>query len=236
MDLKLYEIEKPTEYRLKYVSPLVPTPPFRWILTGSSGSGKTTLIKNILFSKQFGYRDYFDEFYVFLGSMDDVIEISHLSKKEKMDDKICITNTYDDSKVKQLIKDIEETEMKKVNKSRSLFILDDCICQGISQRCKMNSIDEIFIRGRHLNISCIISTQKYKQLNQNTRLLNATHISVFQSTQSIDLEAIATEHSGVRSKDEMMEIFRDNLQQRYSFITISTRDNVIKDKRFITIN
>ena len=102
----------------------------------------------------------------------------------------------------------------------------------------MNAIDEIFVRGRHIGggISCIISTQKYKQLNQNTRLLNATHISVFQSTQSIDLDAIASEHSGVKSKEEMLDLFRDQLQQRYSFITISTRDNLIKDKRFISIN
>lgn len=237
MDIQLFEIEKPKDYKLKVLSPLIPKPVFRWILAGPSNSGKTTLLKNILFSKQFGYREYFDEIYLWLGSEDDKIEINHLSKINGMDEKIFITSSYNDDRLKMLLNEIEQDEKNKVKKSRILFVFDDMICGGISHKCKLNAIDEVFIRGRHIaaGISIILSTQKYMSLNNNQRLLNATQITLFSGTQSTDLDAISKEHNSIRTKDEMMEIFRNNLQKRFDFLTVYTKENEIKDKKFLSI-
>lgn len=238
MDIQLFELDKPKDYKLKVISPLLPQPVFRWILAGPSNSGKTTLLKNILFSKQFGYRDYFDEIYLWLGSEDDKIDIHHLSKINGiMDEKICITSSYNDERLKVLLNEIEQSEKNKVKKSRILFVFDDMITNGISHKCKLNAIDEVFIRGRHIagGISIILSTQKYMSLNNNQRLLNATQITLFSGTQSTDLDGISKEHNSIRTREEMMEIFRNNLQKRFDFLTVYTKENIIKDKKFLSI-
>ena len=98
--------------------------------------------------------------------------------------------------------------------------VDDQICNDISSRGKTNVLDELFIRGRHLNISIVLCCQKYRLLNQNIRVLNLTHLTMFSNTNSIDRKAIADEHStGILTPDDVLDIMNKNLQSRYSFIT-----------------
>lgn len=241
LKLELFETSlKPLDKKLIYVNKNLPSPPFRWILSGSSGAGKTTLIKNILMNKAFGYGKYFSEIYCWLGSLDDVEEMKLLVKAYRLDDKIVISNKFNNDDVKELIDDIEKSSLKEKDKPRVLFILDDMITQDISKRTSMNVLDECFIRGRHIGcgISLIIASQKYTALNQNMRMLNATAITVFSSTSAGDLEKIAEEWAGIYDKEQVMEVFKKYLQGRYDYITIdSKKDNTerFRDKGFLKI-
>ena len=101
---------------------------------------------------------------------------------------------------------------------------------------KTNIIDTLACRGRHACCSYIISTQKYKLLNNNVRALNCTHLFVFAGTNSTDLEAIAEEHNAKYSKEQMIELFRKYLDTKYSFIVIDNVNHKILDKNFNEID
>lgn len=226
---------KSNDKKIKYINKDLPKPidgkTIRWLLISSSGGGKSNFIKNILFNKDWGYNRYYDEIYLWSGSIDDMKEYKELSKHYEMDDKIAITQKYNEAEMKDLFNDIEKTSTRK-EPPRVLFILDDQVCNDISSRGKTNLLDELFIRGRHLNISIILSCQKYRLLNQNIRVLNLTHLTMFSNTNSIDRKAIADEHSSKYKPEEILELMNKQLTSRYSYITIDYLNHDV-DERFL---
>jgi hypothetical protein len=211
--------------------------PFRAVLVGQIQSGKSNIIKNICFNKSIGYDKFFDAFYIWCGSLDDLIEYKTLANQHGTIKKFSFTQAYKDDDVKSLFKEIEEDNIKKEKeeKENTLMIFDDQICNGVSNRSKLNAVSEIFTRGRHAFVSAIISTQKYKSLSNVERSLNVSHLWVFEGTNATDLNAIAEEHSGTRTKEEMLEILKDNLKQKYDFVIINNRDHNIQNKNLETI-
>ena len=165
--------------------------------------------------------------------MDDCDSLRQIQANYKMKN-LSIQQKYNDEIVKDLFESIEKDNLKKkLHKSRVLFIFDDQICNNISNiRGKLNALDELATRGRHANCSYIISSQKYKSLNNNIRCLNATNLIVFSGTASSDLEAIAEEHNSMFTKDQMMDIFRKYLDKKYSFVIIDNFRRKILDSDF----
>jgi hypothetical protein len=235
INYKIFSVDKPQDYRIKYINEVLPTPIFRIVLIGHSGSGKSQFINNILFNQHWGYNKYFDEIYCFQGSLDDADELrkiaSHYSQKN-----LSIQQVYDDTLVKDLFNQIERDNMNKKSKSRVLMTFDDQLCNNISSKSKLNSIDLIWTRGRHCAVNGVISAQKFKALNTNIRCLNATHLVVFSGTSAPDLESIAEEYNSKYTKDQIMEIFRTKLNQKYEFIIFDNANQKILDKNFEEIN
>jgi ABC-type arginine transport system ATPase subunit len=83
-DLELFEISHADDSKINLIKENLPKPykgALRWVLLGPSTAGKSTLIKNVLYNIKWGYDKYFDEFYVFCGSMDDCHEMRQLRAK-----------------------------------------------------------------------------------------------------------------------------------------------------------
>jgi len=225
--LKVYQSVFNNEHdtKLKYIKNNLPKPPFRIILVGSTGSGKSNLIKNICFNREFGYTRYFDEFYIFSGSLDDVYEYKALATNKH---KYAVYQNIDFDQLEKLITEMEKSQLISVHKKRNiLFVFDDKAFDNISNRNKTNIIDTLFARGRHMRISILISSQKYMQLNQNMRALNLSQLFIFKGTNTIDLDNIAKEHTGEIDIADFRKAITDNLNEQYSFIVI---DNKGKDK------
>lgn len=242
--IELYETSlKPIDKKLHLIPKNLPSPKngsFRWCLIGSSGSGKTSLIKNILFNKSWGYNKYFDECYLFLGSEDDRKEFELLSKAYGMTDKLLITGDFNEDELNNIYNEIEKDNNNRTKDfSRVLMIFDDMITDRICKNGASGIINKIFIKGRHANISAIISSQKYHLLPNNIRLLNCSHLTVFSSTNSHDMKSIADEHSNMLSPDEMLKKMKENLKGRYDFITIDYSrepNDRLLNKEFISVN
>lgn len=224
--------------KLKRIDKKLPLPPFRIVLCGPTNCGKTNMVKNFLFNQSWGYNKYFQEFYVWCASLDDLIEYKILARNNKMDERFCFAQVYKDDDVKELITSIEKDNIEKENEEKVnvMTIFDDQITNNITSRSKLNSLDTIFVRGRHFGVSCLISTQKYRSLSSNVRQLNCSHVVVFEGTNMTDLQAIAEEHSGSRTKDEMLKILQDNLKEKFDFIIINNREHIIQNKQFEKIS
>ena len=229
----------------------LPQPPMRWILVGHSGSGKTNLIKNILFNQKFGYGSYFDYIFVICGSADDVEEYERLSnrrkcycydlekhkystKEMKLKEKISIRQSTTNEELMELIDEIEHNEYSKGK--RFLFVLDDMIVDRLLKNSpQMNAIDTLFIRGRHFRASTLISTQKYTALKPNIRILNATHITLFNGIPKSNLRLIASETAGAYEDEDILRVYNEYTREKYSYITInlkSSKDKYIQDSQF----
>ena len=250
MEVKIFNHNKKPDTKVNFIANGLPKPKngaLRWILLGPTGSGKSNIIKNVLYHKEWRYvspngKGYFDEVYAFMGSLDDVEELKQLTKKYRLEDTISVHNEYDDNLVRKLYRDIEEENSQLISEgkepSRVLFIFDDQVCNNLSRIGKLTCIDRIFIQGRHAFISTIISTQKAKMLNQNMRVLNVSHFTVFHGTNSYDLNTVSQEHNGNLTPDEFRKILNERLMKKYSFITIDyTRDiqDRLLDEKFNVI-
>ena len=233
--IKLFDIHRNEDSRIRHINPKLIYPKnsaLRWILLGNTGCGKSTIIKNVLFNTDWGYMKYYDEVYYFIGSLDDYVELSQFIKRYKMGNKVMLTTRMNMDEIKKLLDEIEQSNIKSPNPSNSLFIFDDKICDNLSSSYKQNVIDELFIRGRHARISCIISTQKYKSISQNLRTLNCSALTLFFGTGKIDIENVAEEYSNHLTKKEMIQLINNNVRQPHDFITFDKVKNRILNSNF----
>ena len=218
--------------KLSLIDDKWPKPSFRWLMVGATESGKSNIIKNVLFNYNLGYNSYFDEIYIFSGSLGDVKEYTRLSIEHNLTKKMRIWQKFDNDGIKALIDDIEHGEANKKDKARILIVFDDQICNGMSKRHSQTVTDELLIRGRHIRLSVIISTQAMiLGINQNIRQLNTSHITVLANTNIRELETIAKEHAGKYQPDELMSLMRSGLKKTYNFVTID-RTGAVYDKDF----
>lgn len=225
LKLKLFQANSNMiDHKINLIDPLLPKPAFRMVLLGPTQSGKSTLIRNILFNENFGYCKYFDEIYLFIGSLDDIIETRKLIIKYKLSNKIKLEQQFNEEDVKELFDSIEIDSVKP-NAPKVLFIFDDQICNKICSNGKLGIIDQVMVRGRHANISCIISTQKYMSLNNNIRALNISQLVIFSGTSNTDLEKVVEEHVGVYDAKSMLQTIKNDTEQRYSFVVIDNSKN-----------
>jgi len=152
-DIKVFKTSKDKDYRKQYLNQEFLLPPFRVVIVGATGSGKTNLIKNILFNKSFGFRDYFDNGFIFIGSGDDYREYSKLANtltsreyNEKTRDyfkskKIPLTDKYqiEQSTTEEDLLDIyNELESNDYDNESTIFIFDDMITDKLIKKCISN--------------------------------------------------------------------------------------------------
>lgn len=250
--IKVFKDDKPYDEKLstiKHMNKLL-KPPFKLSVVGFSGAGKTNLIKNFIFHF---YKKYFDEFYFFLGSKDEQILFEKLSKKhlvkkrkkkkkktdlktsyfepekeeepdDNYDEIINIISKYNDLELNELIDEIEEDE----EAPRVLMLFDDMIFSNISNHHKLNSIDRLFMNGRHANISTIIASQKYTSLNMSSRCINASMVILF-GLNNKELRIASEEHSNYLTPDEFIKMYKEHTKQPYSFIAVNY-DKPVKER------
>jgi hypothetical protein len=252
MNIVVYDLNKNNDDRLKLINPLAPKPPMRVVLCGHSGSGKTQIIFNFLKRNDIGYNKYFDLIFIFCGSLDDYENYETLTKSCKLDlynkkgkkmkkhitlfDKSVIRQNTTINEMNELIHTLEHNE--EFRDKRVLFVLDDMIVSSLLKNNNVVSpIDTLMVRGRHIakGISTIISTQKYTLLKQNIRMINATHLFLFNGLPSHQMKLISSEVSGAYDEKEFINIYNKYAGKKYTFILINLKEDksrYIQDNHF----
>lgn len=192
-----YDIKDSRRDKLMKQHPALPKPPFRLVLLGASGSGKSSFVYSLI-KKYFvvGRKPFFDQVLIFSGSCDSNSAWSDLLNHEG--DVPFISNEWNAEMVEQYLKEIENEHTMAVKDNicptRILIILDDLVCDGITNKHRMNIIDRLFVQiSRHYNVSVIIITQFLKALNRNVRSVNLSHMVLYPITKN-DLDMVAVEH------------------------------------------
>ena len=169
------------------------------IVLGVPKSGKSYFILNLL--KEILAN--FDEVIVYLGSKDSGESFLNLAKKYKKSElKFNVLFKYNEEDLRKYYKKLEDEQqiLIKNNKppKRILIIGDDIF--GLPQFMKTNRtnpsiIEEIYANYRHLNLSIIVTSQKYKQIIPSLRSMSK-YIFVC-SVGSKDIKQISEEHDNI---------------------------------------
>ena len=101
---------------------------------------------------------------------------------------------------------------------------------------KLNSIvNELFIRGRKLNISLVFITQSYFKVPKDVRL-NTTHFFITKIPNKRELQQIAINHSSDINTKDFANIYRKCTAEPYSFLVNDTTlasDNPLRFRKIL---
>jgi hypothetical protein len=156
--------------------------PFRVIFYAPSYSGKTTQITKLLKDKDFS-KQFKKNIFIFTPTSFSDKSYKDLVKEEN------IFEEYDEEIIEEIME--ESKKIIKENKGKKkhpiLFVLDDAITD-----IKRNGIlNKIFTKGRHYDISIIVSSQQAKLCSPCMRL-NCSHMVMFpQKLNDMELQTIA---------------------------------------------
>jgi hypothetical protein len=202
----------------------LPPPPFRWVLNAQSMSGKTTLIINLLSAKMYG--DYFPEFRLYSKSVGNDPKWDLLSTKQKQ----WACDKFDDAEVQQ-IWDEQKAKVKrdggKTKENSILLIFDDMITSLYNRNGKPRVVQKMFMRGRHANISVIVTSQQYMLIPSTVRI-NPSALVIFEIFNVKEQENLYNEHGGIFSRKEWKALTKHVWSHPFSFLFIDYKQVLAK--------
>jgi len=209
--------------------------PARLLLVGKSQfSGKSSMILNLLCQDDERlYKNDFDNIFIFSNSIDTDTKIKNIIKNQSIPEEN-LNKDYDEDMI-QAIYDLTEEEYRQAIEAgekppHTLIILDD-IGDKSKSRGKNNIIDEIYTRGRHINLSIFILLQKYTMASMTQRE-NASGLIIWDTSDK-QLETISDEHS-IFPKKDFKKMFRTVTHDPYSYMIINYSNN--KKNRYLNKN
>ena len=122
----------------------------------------------------------------------------------------------------------EIEDYNKKRKRKILIIFDDMISHVMSDKKAQQTLKDLFIRCRKLNILLCFLTQSYFSVPKDVRL-NCTHYILFKLNNKRELQYIVINHSADMDYKYFIKIYRDCTKEPFNFLTIDTT----KDKKFI---
>lgn len=235
--------------KLNEINPILPKPPYFFLIQGSVGSGKTSLLYSLL--RNYQKINYFDIIYVYNRVKDSdkvwqsfekykIVKKKNKAGKEEEEIKyitsVEIYNDYDNKQLKDLIDSIDEAQTMRRDEGKRplniLFVFDDMAYSGITKRASApSSLDQLIINRRHYNISIIITSQTYKALSMNARTNNLTHMILMKANKK-DRELIAEDHNaGEVSTEDFLKMY-ENVKKsgKYDFLVVDYTDE--QERRF----
>ena len=124
--------------------------------------------------------------------------------------------------------------IKKNPKTKKLFsillIFDDVADnKAIHNNPSLNSC---FTRGRHSQISTILSTQKYNAVSTIIRT-NMDSMYLFRLRNANDLEAVLLELNALLDNKILLDVYMKATQERFSFLFIKLTSPTINDMFYV---
>ena len=193
--------------------PVVPLVPCTGIFLGPSKSGKTVALISLILEQ---YRGVFERIYIFSPSIN--VDDGWIPVKKCMEEDLGVNvekdqaywEDWDEPALRRIIQQqrkITETskklEMKKLYQVR--IIPDDLA--DMPQLHKPNGApDTLFIRGRHMQISTWVSSQKLKLINAAVRV-NQQFLCCWRLRNQRKLDAVVEELSALLPKEQLYRLY-----------------------------
>ena len=212
---------------------IIPSIPFRCIALGPSSSGKSNLLVTLLTDSRF-YRGMFSKIYWCspTAKVDSSLDVLRKYCENVLDQNQEDDPTFHESiDVEFLQSRVERqkrmTEYLKKTKSQKGFsiciVLDDLadVKRGLPAISRF--VDGLFVKGRHFNVSVVLSTQKLKlPLISPTVRVNCTAVFSFRLRNQSDLwEGLIYEYSALVSKEKLYAAYKQAVSIPFNFFYIN---------------
>lgn len=194
---------------------IIPRHPARVIFNGKSGSGKSNLLINMMIKPGF-YRKYFDETFLISPTAnkgDDLPKFLELDEKN-------IHNDLDPDIIEKIMNNqMDKVQEKGIDKSPKVCVILDDV-QSSPPFMRSQPFTQLFLAGRHYNISTYICCQQFKRLPKVCRL-QATNIFFFPSSLS-EVETLCDEFCPPNiSKKDFKEMIKYATKEPYNFLHVN---------------
>ena len=241
---KKYNIFKVKDSNEKHYTPktIISDLPARILVVGKSQlSGKTNFLCNILGQSDF-YLDDFKGENIFLisGSISNDAKLRNLIECKEIDSANLYPD-YDEEILEGIYEMIQEEFEEAIEKKKTpenyLIIMDDMSFGGALKGKNFGIINKIFSNGRHINLSCIITAQKYSDILTSARE-NMT-MGIFFNCSDKQLDLITEDVNYTTTKKIFKKKFRETTREKHSFFVVSFTnkpEEMYLDKNFQPIN
>ena len=202
----------------------MPLVPCTGIFLGPSKSGKTVALISLILEQ---YRGVFERIYIFSPSIN--VDDGWIPVKKYIDEDLGVNvekdqaywEDWDEAALRRIIQQqrkITETskklEMKKLY--QVLIILDDLA--DMPQLHKPNrTVDTLFIRGRHMQISTWVSSQKPARAAVR---VNQQFLCCWRLRNQHELDAVIEELSALLPKEQLHRLYKQATREPYSFLFV----------------
>jgi hypothetical protein len=202
----------------------LPKVPIRGALVGGSGSGKSRAMVSMLLHQ---YRGCFSRIYVFSPSVDIDMTWEPVKRYVENDLKVNLDKEpcfFDEWEPERLGKIIDEQykliEFQKKKGYKRLFsicvVVDDWADRVDLMHNNANLLSRLFFRGRHLQISTLVSVQRLKSIASAIRA-NLQFLMVWRLRSYTELESLLEELSAIHDKKTLMALYEQAVSQPYGF-------------------
>jgi hypothetical protein len=199
---------------------------------GVPKSGKTYLLLNLLEH----IKKEFDEIICYLGAKDATQTFLNLAGK-KTKPVVKILYQFDEKDLRKYYQKLEETQMALIKAKKEpkkiLIVADDILTFSGFMKTNRQSpsiLEEISANYRHINLSMIITSQRYMQVIPALRSLNFKYMFIC-SLGKKDIEKMADEHENMFfDKNDLEEIFFDIRKNGLGHILLIDNNAFDKDR------
>ena len=210
--------------------------PFRLLLVGKSQSGKGVVATNMILLDDYYAKDFAGEnIFIFSKSLNYDYKTKLLIKQKTIPSENLFLG-LDDESLKAVIdfiqEEYEEAEIEGKKPVQSLIILDD-VLEDLKEKDRNSSVNDLFSRGRHLNISTMVFLQYYSKLPSVSRT-NANGLVIFEMPKR-QMDVIADEHNYLENPKDFYKLYQNATKDKHSFMVINytnDRDNRYLNKNF----
>ena len=213
--------------------PIVPRVPCTGIFLGPSKSGKTVALISAILDQYMtsGGESVFERIYIFSPSIE--IDDAWKPVKDFIEHRMGVNtereqvyfDKWDEGALRTIIQ-----QQKKITRTTKelgfkklyqiLIVIDDFADQPeLHRRTGDGALDTLFIRGRHMQISTWVSSQKLRLISAAVRV-NMQFMCVWRLRNQLELEAVLEELTALLPKKELQAIYEEATREPYSFLFI----------------
>ena len=127
---------------------------------------------------------------------------------------------------------IDDSNAKR--KRKILIVFDDIVADIMTSKKFQAMIKQLFIRCRKLNVSLVLMSPSYFSVPKGVRLYS-THYLIMKFHNRRELQQIAINHSEDIDYKDFLKIYRNCINEPYSFFIIDAKlpaDNPVRFRKY----
>ena len=205
-----------TEYSSKQPSdPVVPLVPCTGIFLGPSKSGKTVALISLILEQ---YRGVFERIYIFSPSVN--IDDGWIPVKKYIEEDLGVNtereqtywDEWDEAALRRIIqqqrKITEASKKLEMKKLYQVLVVIDDFADTPQLHKPHGALDTLFIRGRHMQISTWVSSQKLRLISAAVRV-NMQFLCCWRLRNQHELDAVIEELSALLPKEQLYRLYEN---------------------------